>query len=496
MTRYPKGGPGTRWTVAELKAIPKDWKGDTLSDGDGLSGEVRVASDGAVSIRFKSAFKWQSKVAWHQCGTWPVVGLVDVRDRRDQARAALKAGLNPNDQKKAHRIEQQSQLEATIVEAEKHKAALLSFKEMFEAWLSNGVSREDGNAELRRTFGKDVLPEIGSRPIHTITDQDLLMVLRKIGRERGAGRTAQRMLTELRQLYRWAGKRQPWRGQLTDGNPAELVEPNQVVKEGYEDGVRKRVLSADELEELAYILQTMRVGHDALPSGSRSDLPRPLKMESELALWIALSTLCRIGELLKSRWEHVDLVKGEWFLPAQNTKTRVALLIYLSPFALRQFKNLKLLTGHTDWCFPARPGGRVREGAPCAATHVDLKSVSKQVGDRQVMFMNRTGPLPRRRNDNALVLAQGRNGEWTPHDLRRTGATMMQALGVPLDVIDRCQNHALPGPRIRRHYLHHEYADEKQVAWHRLGEALDSLLASQMPDDRTVQGSMEEGALI
>ncbi|MCR5882967.1 tyrosine-type recombinase/integrase [Rhizobacter sp. J219] len=482
--------------MAELKAIPKEWKGDTLSDGDGLSGEVRAAGDGAVSIRFKSAFKWQGKVTWHQCGTWPVVSMVDIRQRRDQARAALKTGLNPNDQKKANRIEQQSRLEATIVEAEKQKAALLTFEEMFEAWLSTGVSRDDGNAELRRTFNKDVLPELGRKPISAITDQDLIAVLRKIGRDRGAGRTAQRMLTELRQLYRWAGKRQPWRGQLTDGNPAELVEPDQVVREDYEDGVRERVLSAEELRELANILVAMRRDHEALPAGSRSDLPRPLKRESELALWIALSTLCRIGEILKARWEHVDVETGEWFLPAQNTKTKVAMMVYLSPFALRQFEQLKLLTGHTDWCFPARPEGRVRDGAACADTHVDLKSVSKQVGDRQIMFMSRTGPLPRRRNDNALVLAKGKNGEWTPHDLRRTGATMMQALGVPLDVIDRCQNHALPGPRIRRHYLHHEYAQEKRDAWRLLGETLSSIVAAQTPTSPPVQANVAEDALI
>jgi hypothetical protein len=46
LTRYPKQGKGRRWTVAELKALPASWKGDTLSDGDGLSGEVRVALDG------------------------------------------------------------------------------------------------------------------------------------------------------------------------------------------------------------------------------------------------------------------------------------------------------------------------------------------------------------------------------------------------------------------------------------------------------------------
>lgn len=46
MTRYPKAGKGGEWKVKELQVIPADWKGDTISDGGGLSGEVRVKADG------------------------------------------------------------------------------------------------------------------------------------------------------------------------------------------------------------------------------------------------------------------------------------------------------------------------------------------------------------------------------------------------------------------------------------------------------------------
>lgn len=84
----------------------------------------------------------------------------------------------------------------------------------------------------------------------------------------------------------------------------------------------------------------------------------------------------------------------------------------------------------------------------------------------------------RRRHDDTLVLADGQNGVWTPHDLRRTGATMMQALGVSLDVIDCCQNHVLAGSRVRRQYLHHDYAEEKKRAWNLSGDRLSAVLSS------------------
>jgi hypothetical protein len=85
------------------------------------------------------------------------------------------------------------------------------------------------------------------------------------------------------------------------------------------------------------------------------------------------------------------------------------------------------------------------------------------------------------------VLANGERGVWTLHDLRRTGSTLMQAMGIPLDVIDRCQNHKLPGPRVRRHYLHHDYANEKRAAWNRLGEHLEAVLFDTASEEQVAR---------
>ena len=173
-----------------------------------------------------------------------------------------------------------------------------------------------------------------------------------------------------------------------------------------------------------------------------------------------------------TRWEHVDLVERYWTIPVENVKgpmgKKQGHRVYLSDFSLRQFRALKVLTGTSPYCFPAR---NHKEG-----THIDVKTVSKQVGDRQIQFKVRKD-LSRRANDNALVLKSGSHREWTTHDMRRTGATMMQALGILPDIIDRCQNHVMAGSRVRRHYLHHEFADEKKAAWEKLGQRIDAILA-------------------
>lgn len=138
----------------------------------------------------------------------------------------------------------------------------------------------------------------------------------------------------------------------------------------------------------------------------------------------------------------------------------------LSNFALKQFQQLRDETGYTDFCFPGNAGNN----------HVDTKTVSKLIGDRQCRFKKRKKPPVGRHHDDSLVLSGGAKGEWTPHDLRRTGATTMQMLGVHLEIIDRCQNHVLSGSKVRRHCLHHDYEHEKTHGWRLLGDYLDSVL--------------------
>ena len=137
--------------------------------------------------------------------------------------------------------------------------------------------------------------------------------------------------------------------------------------------------------------------------------------------------------------------------------------VHLSDFALQQFTKLRQLTMPSEWCFPSSRSDE----------HIGTKVISKAIGDRQVCFKERSKPLSCRRHDNSLVLG---DEEWTPHDLRCTGATIMQRLKVDMDIIDRCQNHVLGGLRVRRHYLKYNYAEEKQAAWDKLGDYLSALI--------------------
>lgn len=362
--------------------------------------------------------------------------------------------------------------DAAALETKRTKVLDASVQEMFDAWLADGVTRKDGNSELRRSFEKDVLPSIGSKRVKDVTEHHLRALLRAMV-QRGVARMTTRVYNDLVQMFSWAEKRQPWRTLMIEGNPANLLEIDRILPVGSTaNAERSRIFSPDEIRELRDIFSTMDAVYESAPDKRAAS--KPLKTETRIAMWLCLATACRIGELLQAKWEHLDLKTGMWRIPVENTKKtngeQQDHIVYLSDFASRQFKSLHEITGKdSKWCFPAR-------SAIAGEQHVCVKSTSKQIGDRQMQFKKRK-PLKNRKNDNSLVLAKGKTGEWTPHDLRRTAATLMQSLGVSLDVIDRCQNHVIAGSKVRRHYLHYDYAREKTEAWKQLGQKIELILS-------------------
>ncbi len=473
---------------------------ENLTDGNGLYIRFRKGQTGSISRRWMYTYKVGTSSQYVSLGDHEAplsdfeinlyqlapnarLTLENARKIAIEMTARRKRGVMPKEfiEIEAARYQQQIDLEAQQAKEGEEAQALLekqlaaenrTVQELFDAWVENGVRRKDGNAEISRSFNANVLPLIGAIAVKQLTEHDLRSVLRALV-ARGVNRTAVLVCSDLTQMFAWAEQRKPWRQLLIDGNPMALIDIEKIVSPDYDmDNICERRLSPDEIRELRQILESMEEQYANAPN--KRVASQPLEVETQCAIWIMLSTLCRVGELSMARWEHVNLQTGHWFIPKRNVKNCVGDLdVYLSPFALRAFTRLHQHTGHSNWCFPANNTK--------ADTHVCVKSKTKQIGDRQAMFKVNADGTPRkalkgRRRDNSLVLAGGKNGCWTPHDLRRTGATIMQGLGITMDIIDRCQNHVLPGSKTRRHYLHHEYEQETRVAWHLLGERLQSIL--------------------
>ena len=460
MTRYPKAGKGAKWTIKELNTIKPEWKGDVLSDGEGLSGEVRFTE--SVSIHFRYAFKWAGKVAWYYCGAYPANDMTEIRDARNKARDLVKAGIDPRANKKVEKIEAQAAIDEVIRADEQKRSEVLTFNDLFEVWIKDGLNRSDGNKYVKQSLGKHAIPVLGNIEVRHLTEHHLRDLYRTIIAA-GKTPTAVELSKDIGQMLRWAEQRRPWRALLIEGNPSELVDVKQLVASDYTKE-RTRLLSIEEIIKLHTIFDTMTQAYIDAPQ--KYGVERPLKKEAQIALWLCLGTICRIGELLKTEWKHVSFEQRTWFIPAINTKgergRKRDQLVYLSNFTLGQFNQLYALTGDCKQAFPGRD----------ISEPISDKTVSKQVGDRQVKFKLRTRKLKFRVENNSLVVG---NEEWTPHDLRRTGATLMQKLKISREVINLCQNHVI-GSKVDRVYLLDDYADEKREAWNKLGDRLEEIL--------------------
>ncbi len=434
----------------------------------------------------------------HYCGSWPDRSLKEIRQERDRARSLASQGTHPGQAVRAEKIERQTRVEAILTAAEARKAEEeaknVKFVVMFEAWLADkadGPKRNDGGKELRRSLGKHVFPLIGDKPVRALVDADMRAIFAPQVAE-GKHRTVEVIHRDLSQCFKWAAENKPWKDLLADrGSPLAKVKLTprprkggmKPKKVGNVDGhiatePRGRVLTPPEIVELRAVIGELNVRWQTTPTGQRLTLVRPLKSETELALWIQLGTMCRIGELLMTRWEHVNLDEGIWRVPAENTKTKQAWTVYMSDFVKSKFKALHKLTRDTPWCFPSR-NTSTRDGVRYApgTTHVCVKSVTKQVGDRQQRFRALgSKALKNRRNDDSLVLTTGANGDWTPHDLRRTGYTALRALGFSNDVADLCSNHTVEATGTRGTYDQYDYEDEMREAWESWGDLLDALL--------------------
>jgi integrase len=236
----------------------------------------------------------------------------------------------------------------------------------------------------------------------------------------------------MRQMFKFAVDRD-----ILEFDPTASLSVSKVTTKNTE---RDRVLSQDEIRQL------------------KQKLPDAGFMPStECAIWIMLSTLCRVGELSKAEWKHVDFEAKTLLIPVENSKNGKAHTVYLSDFALAQFQRLHSFKTSDIWLFPNRDN----------SSHVCEKSITKQIDGRQNPVVHQG----RSKLNQSLVMPAGK---WTPHDLRRTGATMMGNLGVHGDVIEKCLNHTEEN-KLKRVYQHQELKAEQAEAWRLLGERLTLL---------------------
>ncbi len=271
--------------------------------------------------------------------------------------------------------------------------------------------------EDQRMLNKDVLPLWETRKAKTITRRDVINLVEGIA-ERGTPTLANRVLALVRKIFNFGIQ---W--EVVEINPcAQVPRPGKEVP-------RDRVLRPDEIKPVCIGLGT-------------ANLSAKVRHALKLQLMCAL----RSGEVARSRWEEFDFNENVWTIPAERSKNGNAHRVPLPPQVLEVLEQVKKEAGESEFLFPT----------------------TKR--DRSV------GPL----NPDALAKGVYRNLEhfgtdpFTPHDLRRTAATLMTGMGVDRLVVSKLLNHVEPG--VTAVYDRHSYDDQKRAALEAWNNELDRMV--------------------
>jgi integrase len=153
---------------------------------------------------------------------------------------------------------------------------------------------------------------------------------------------------------------------------------------------------------------------------------------SKLALKLQLVTGQRKGEIVSAEWQDFDLQNRWWTIPAAKAKNNVLHRVPLSLLALQILQELKKHSSGSAWLFPSPKGN----------THIIATAIDHAL----------------RKNLDKFKDAK----PFTPHDLRRTAASHMTALGIPRLVVSKLLNHVENS--VTAIYDRHSYDKEKREA--------------------------------
>lgn len=424
-----------------------------LSDGNGLYLEATKTGLKRWWVRYKI----EGKTKRLSLKYYPEMSLVEARLEAVKIITELKTSdvrIDPKEELERKRLEKITKAENDARQAEIDRLKIaseeaflksrLTFQGLYDRWLKAVVkNHKDQGIEMERAFGKDVLPFIGHLYAEEVTRQQISILLTNIT-ERGSKVMAGRTLTNIRQCFGY-------------GIGIGLIEhdPTSHLKKSAFAGkakMRDRVLSED---ELTHLLQVALI-------------ESKLAFKGKAAIKIILSTAVRVGELLKAKHQHIDLTGRKWVIPAENAKNGREHLVHLSDYAVQAFEELFQLVEHDIWLFTDRS----------KQNHVCVKTLTKQIGDRQT-----TSPLSNRASDTTTLMLSG--GKWTPHDLRRTAATLMGGLKIPPYVIEKCLNHTEENRMIQT-YQHAPLYEERQQAFNALGRKLSLLSDPEALENETL----------
>jgi integrase len=300
-------------TDREVRAASPREKSHKLADGLGL--HLLVTPAGSKLWRFKYRLAGREKQL--AFGAYPEVSLREARDRRDEARAALRAGRDPSREKHLSR----------------HMAALAvtqSFEALGRTWhgQQKPLWTERHADDVLGSLERLVFPTIGQMHVNSVTPPLALAVLREVEENHG-GETAHRVRQRMSAVFVFA---------IASG--IGQTDPAAIVRAALRPVVRGRMPAVTTLAETRQVIAAV----EAIPA-------HPVTRAAHRFLAL---TLVRPGEVHGARWDEFDLEGDQpvWSIPAERMKMKELHLVPLSRQAVAVLEAVRPFTGKYPLPFP------------------------------------------------------------------------------------------------------------------------------------------------
>ena len=303
----------------KVRSAKPEAKAYKLTDGDGMV--LLVHPNGSKYWRLRYRFGGKEKML--ALGKYPEVSLADARARRDEARRLLANGVDPSENKKAVKVEQEQEA--------------ITFEAVARDWhASNQKWSASHSARVLKSLEDNLFVAIGNRNIAELKTRDLLVPIKAVessGRLEVAARLQQRTTAIMRFAVQSG---------LIDYNPAQ--EMAGAVASG-----NRQHRPALELKCIPELLQKVD-----------NYTGRPLtRWATELTLLIFI----RSSELRFARWSEIDFETSMWTIPPERepipgvkhshrgSKMRTPHLVPLSKQAQAILKQIKQFCGEQGLIF-------------------------------------------------------------------------------------------------------------------------------------------------
>lgn len=394
---------------------------------------LRVSATGTKS--WYAVYGPPEKRQWLKLGSYPEIPLggdQGARQRARDIRAKVGDGSDPVAEKKAAAT---SQTVTDLVEnyIKRHASTKRSSAEIARRLRKNISGHDaDGNKLKDRSTGC-----VGDVKLSELHRRDITKAVDAV-KDRGAGIEANRLFEDVRAMVRWARGRGDLDQNLVEGmrRPTETVE-------------RDRVLTVDEIDAMWSALNDAQ-----------------MRESTRRVIRLCLVTGQRVGEIAGMAVDELDMESATWTIPSVRSKNNREHGVPLSPMAIEiiaaQLAEVRALSDrkHREMPPVVFPGPGARSPVTGAAIAKAIKR--EEMTKRGVTSIMGVDP-------------------WTAHDLRRTAATQMEAIGISPFVIGHVLNHVsvTKASITSRVYARYDYMREKRQALELWADRLDGILAGQ-----------------